>query len=319
MKQKVIIISALVLLLALVAFMVKDFFFSSPENTNPYEFELNNVRTGDTSIATFSETGQIKTTLEKIHAIAIDSSGKIFIAGKEGVERYDTSGKLENKFKIDSTALCIALSDNGNIFLGMKDHLEIWDSTGNLISRWASLGDEVVITSIAVKGTDVFFADAGRKVVYHCHVKGYLLNKIGLKDPATGVPGFIIPSPYFDLGISKDENLWVVNPGRHSFEKYNFQGKLLTSWGKASMALEGFCGCCNPSNFAFINDSLFVTSEKGIERIKIYGADGTFLAVVATPDQFKQGTKGLDLAVDKQNRILVLDPEMNLVRIFEPK
>ncbi len=319
MKQKIIIISALLLLLALVAFMVKDFFFSSPDNTNPYEFELNNVRTGDTSMATFSETGQIKTSLEEIHGIATDSSGKIFVAGKDGVERYDSSGKLENKFKIDGTAKCIALNENGNIFIGMKDHIEIWDSTGILLSQWASLGDEVEITSVAVKGTDIFFADAGQKVVYHCHVKGYLLNKIGLKDPATGVPGFIVPSPYFDLGISKDGNLWVVNPGRHSFEKYNFQGKLLTSWGKASMALEGFCGCCNPSNFAFINDSLFVTSEKGIERIKIYGADGTFLAVVATPDKFKQGTKGLDLAVDNKNRILVLDPVKMEIRIFEPK
>jgi hypothetical protein len=140
-----------------------------------------------------------------------------------------------------------------------------------------------------------------------------------LKDPATGVPGFIVPSPYFDLGISKDGNLWVVNPGRHSFEKYAINGTLLTSWSKASMAMEGFCGCCNPSNFAFLNDSLFVTSEKGIERVKIYNTDGTFLAVVATPDQFEEGTTGLDLAVDKQNRILVLDPVKKLVRIFEPK
>jgi hypothetical protein len=83
------------------------------------------------------------------------------------------------------------------------------------------------------------------------------------------------------------------------------------------MAMEGFCGCCNPSNFAFVNDSLFVTSEKGIERIKVYNADGSFLCIVATPDQFEEGTKGLDLAVDKQNRILVLDPTKMLIRIFE--
>lgn len=319
MKQKIIIISAIILLLTLVAFMVKDFFFSKPESRNPYEFELNNVRTGDTSMATFSETGQIKTSLEEIHGIATDNSGKIFVAGKGGVERFDASGKLENKFKTDSTALCIALSGNGNIFLGMKDHLEIWNNSGKHLSTWASFGLNAVITSIAVKGNDVFVADAGQKVVYHCDIKGNLINKIGLKDPATGVPGFIIPSPYFDLGISKDGNLWVVNPGRHSFEKYTSDGALLTSWSKASMAMEGFCGCCNPSNFAFLNDSLFVTSEKGIERVKIYNTDGTFLAIVATPDQFEAGTKGLDLAVDKQNRILVLDPVKKMIRIFESK
>lgn len=319
MKQKIIIISAIILLLALVAFMVRDFFFSKSDNTNPYEFELNNVRTGDTSMAVYSETGQIKSSLEEIHGIATDNSGKIYVSGKDGIEIFDPSGKAVIKFKIDGTAQCIAINENGNIFIGVQDHVEIWDKRGNLLAKWVSMGDDAVITSIATKGENVFIADAGQKVVYHCHVKGYLFNKIGLKDPATGVPGFIIPSPYFDLGISKDGKLWVVNPGRHSFEKYKFDGTLISSWGKASMSIEGFCGCCNPSNFAFLHDSLFVTSEKGIERIKIYGADGTFLSIVATPDQFKVGTKGLDLAVDMQNRILVLDPVKMMIRIFEPK
>ena len=319
MKQRIIIISAIILLLALVAFMVMDFFFSKPKSLNPYEFELNTVRTGDTAMVAYSETSQIKTTLEEIHSLATDALGKIYVSGKDGIEIFNQQGKEENKFKIDGIAQSIAVSDNGDIFLGMQDHLEIWDNSGKQRSTWAPFGPDAFITSIAVKGNDVFVADAGQKVVYHCNLKGNLINKIGLKDPATGVPGFIIPSPYFDLGISKDGYLWVVNPGRHSFEKYNFEGALLTSWSKASMAMEGFCGCCNPSNFAFLNDSLFVTSEKGIERIKIYNTDGTFLAVIATPEQFEAGTKGLDLAVDKQNRILVLDPVKKMIRIFELK
>lgn len=319
MKQKIIIISAIIMLLALVAFMVKDFFFSKPENRNPYEFELNNVRTGDTSMAAYTETGQIKTSLEEIHGLATDAAGKIYVSGKDGVEIFDASGKTENKFKMNGIAQGITVLENGDILLGMLDHIEIWNKNGKQVSKWTSFGSEAVITSIAAKGNDVFIADAGQKVVYRCDLKGHLINKIGLKDPATGVPGFIIPSPYFDLGISKDGNLWVVNPGRHSFEKYAFDGTLLNSWSKASMAMEGFCGCCNPSNFAFLNDSLFVTSEKGIERVKVYKTDGTFLAVVATPDQFEEGTTGLDLAVDAQNRILILDPVKKLVRIFEPK
>jgi len=323
MKQKIIIFSAIILLLALIAFMVKDFFFSNPGNTNPYEFELNSVRIGDTSMAVYSETGQIKSSLEEIHGIATDASGKIYVSGKDGVETFDSSGKTETKFKIEGTAQCLTVSENGNIFLGIQEHIEIWNTAGKQLDKWNSLAADAFITSIAVKGNDVFAADAGQKVVYHfdenCDLKGNLINKIGLKDPALGIPGFIIPSPYFDLGISKDGFLWVVNPGRHSFEKYSFDGALLTNWGKASMAMEGFCGCCNPSNFAFLNDSLFVTTEKGIERIKIYSGDGTFLSIIATPDQFEEGTKGLDVAVDNRNRILVLDPVKMRVRIFESK
>ena len=319
MKQKIIIISAIILLLTLVAFMVKDFFFSKPESRNPYEFELNNVRTGDTSMAAYTEIFQFKTGLDEIHGIAIDLENQIYVAGKDGVEIFNSAGKTLYNIKTQSTPQCIAVDGNGYILLGIQDHIEIWNRDGKQVARWNSCGPDAVITSIAVKDNNVFVADAGQKVVYRYNKTENLLNKIGLKDPATGVPGFIIPSPYFDLGISKDGNLWVVNPGRHSFEKYSFDGTLLTSWAKASMAMEGFCGCCNPSNFAFLNDSMFVTSEKGIERVKVYKTDGTFLAVVATPDQFEEGTTGLDLAVDNQNRILLLDPAKKLVRIFEPK
>ena len=319
MKQKFIIISALVLLLALLAFMVKDFFFSKPDSINPYDLELNTIRNGDTALAAYSETSQIKTSLDEIHGLATGTSGEILVSGKDGVEIFEATGTLINKFNIEGTAQCIAVSKNGSILLGMTDHIEIWNNNGKKLSQWNSCGADAVITSIATDGDNVFVADAGQKVVYHFDKKGKLISKIGQKDPATGVPGFIIPSPYFDLGISKDGNLWVVNPGRHSFEKYSFDGKLLSSWGKASMTMEGFCGCCNPSNFAFLHDSLFVTSEKAIERVKIYNPDGSFLCLVAAPAQFEEGTKGLDLAVDSDNRILVLDPVKKCVRIFELK
>ena len=70
---------------------------------------------------------------------------------------------------------------------------------------------------------------------------------------------------------------------------------------------------------AFMTDGSFVTSEKGIERIKVYGPDGIYKYLVASPDSFEEGTRGLDLAVDSQERILVLDPVKKKVRIFVKK
>jgi len=59
-----------------------------------------------------------------------------------------------------------------------------------------------------------------------------------------------------------------------------------------------------------------VTSEKGIPRIKVHNQLGEMISVVAGPDQFAEGTVGLDLAVDSAQRILVLDPKQKLVRVY---
>ncbi len=85
------------------------------------------------------------------------------------------------------------------------------------------------------------------------------------------------------------------------------------------MLVEGFSGCCNPGNFAMLEDGSFVTSEKGIERVKIHHPSGEFKCVVAAPDLFEEGTIITDLAVDPNGRILVLDSRKGLVRIFEEK
>jgi hypothetical protein len=82
------------------------------------------------------------------------------------------------------------------------------------------------------------------------------------------------------------------------------------------MDIEGFCGCCNPTHFAFLPDGSFVTSEKGIPRVKVYDRLGRLAAVVAGPDRFREGVQGLDLAVDQTERILVLDPARRAVRVF---
>jgi hypothetical protein len=70
---------------------------------------------------------------------------------------------------------------------------------------------------------------------------------------------------------------------------------------------------------AVMSDGKFVTSEKGIERVKLYGPDGAFECVVAPPSAFDAGTIGLDLAVDRGGRVFVLDPARKQVRVFARK
>jgi hypothetical protein len=146
------------------------------------------------------------------------------------------------------------------------------------------------------------------------------LFEIGRKDPDKGVRGFFIPSPFFDIALSPaDGSIWAVNPGYHALENYRSDGLFLSSWEALGMMIEGFSGCCNPSHFALLSDGGFVTSEKGLPRVKIHNVDGTLRCVVAAPDRFTANVTGLDVAVGTEGRIYVLDPDRGQVRIFEKK
>jgi hypothetical protein len=103
----------------------------------------------------------------------------------------------------------------------------------------------------------------------------------------------------------------------YQLEAFDKKGNMKSSWGKQSEEIDGFCGCCNPTHIALLSDGSFVTSEKAIPRVKIYSQTGEFQCIVAGPDQFDEGTKGLDLAVDSKNRVYVLDVVRKLIRVFE--
>ena len=184
-------------------------------------------------------------------------------------------------------------------------------------SHWESLGEDAIITSIALSDQHVFIADAGNRIVWKLDKNGNLQGRIGEKDAAKDIPGFVIPSPYFDVAVDLDGFLWAANTGRHSLENYTTDGDFRSSWGEYSMKIDGFCGCCNPSHFMILEDGSFVTSEKGIPRVKVYNRLGNLVSIVAGADQFDEGTVGLDLAKDSSQRIYVLDPRRKMVRIFE--
>jgi hypothetical protein len=85
------------------------------------------------------------------------------------------------------------------------------------------------------------------------------------------------------------------------------------------MEIDGFCGCCNPTHMAILDNGSFVTSEKGLPRVKVIAPTGELQAVVAGPGQLAPDTVGLDLAIDPEGRILVLDPAARMVRVFVEK
>lgn len=316
MKQKLIIGFSLLLLLVVVYFMGKDFFYDNASEKNTYAYEIDQFLDVDTSQICYSEVQQIIPEIEYVKGVAIDDKDRIYVCGSDKVLIFDNSGVLVQEFSTGKESNCIATDEKGDIYLGVSDHVEVYDFSGNLLKSWESPNENSLITSIAIADSSVFVADAGNKYVHRYNTDGVYLNNIGRKNKATGIEGFFIPSPYFDVLIGRDDELWVVDPGRHTLMNFTDDGEVISSWTKTSMQLDGFSGCCNPSHIAMLSNGSFVTSEKGIVRIKIHKPSGEFDCVVAGPELFDEDTRGLDLAVDSEDRIIVLDPMRKQIRIF---
>jgi len=232
----------------------------------------------------------------------------------------DRNGRPVAELACSGAVRCLGVGADGTVYVGLRDHVEIQDARGKRLGAWDPPPGRPFLTGIAVGKQEVFVADAGNRIVWRQDLSGKVLGKIGAKDSKRNIPGLVLPSPFLDVELAADGLLRVNNPGRHRVELYSVDGDLELSWGKPSMGIEGFCGCCNPVNLALLSDGRVVTFEKGLPRVKVYAADGTFECVVAGPESFADtgGVDaiteadevmygGLDGVVDSAGRVIVLD------------
>ncbi|MFW6164132.1 MAG: NHL repeat-containing protein [Planctomycetota bacterium] len=285
-----------------------------------YDYGVEKLQVIDPKLIAYREAATIALPFEQPRGVAVDQSDRIYAAGDHQIVVFGSDGARQSSIQTAGPPQALAVADDGAIFAATTDHVEVYAPDGERRASWDSLGEKAMVTSIAVADDAVFVADAGNRIVVHYDREGKLLGRIGKKDPERGVPGFLIPSPYFDLAVGPSGMLWVVNPGRRRVELYLRNGDLELAWGQSGTRVEAFSGCCNPSHIALLPDGGVVTSEKGTVRVKVYDAHGALRCVVgAAPDPFDADDLDLDLAVDSAGRILVLDPNSKLLRIFTRK
>lgn len=248
-------------------------------------------------------------------ALAIDQQDNIYVSGDKSILILNKAGKQLAKFETPITATAIAIADDRSIYAAFENHISSYTSNGKLIKNWAAIGDKSYITSLAISKNTIFAADAELEMVHEYQLDGTFIKSIGSKDKKD-IDSFVLPSYFFDVAIAPDNSLWAANTGKHKLVHFNSDGTMLSAWGETSTEVEGFCGCCNPSHFAIMQDGSFITAEKGIVRVKKYDATGKFVGAIAGPDYFQQSSTGLEIAINSENEILVLEPAASKIHIF---
>ncbi len=300
--------------------MVGGIFKNGLKNTvkNPYEYELGDIKKIDPEMIKYREVKRIGLSLSSPKAIDYQS-GLLAIGYDEYLQVIDTSGREVYNKSIEGPVTCLAFSPQNEIFVACKDHIETFDLNGDQIEVWDRLDTSAYITSIAFVDDYLFAANAGGPAVYQYDLSGRLLQTFDGKNRSDNKHGFIIPSPYFDLDVDSEGQLWIANTGVQAIENYNMDGSLRAFWGSSSYDLSGFIGCCNPAQFTILTNDSFVTCEKGLIRIKVYLPSGELESVVATPDDFDVNSAPPDLASDEDDNIILLDLTRNMIRKFERK
>jgi hypothetical protein len=298
------------------------------KEANPFAYDISQFLKTDPKLIAYQQKRQLGLPRSGARAMVMDVEDQLLVVAGRYINRLTVDGASVSELELADEARCIAAAGD-EIFLGMGDHVEVYDRKGQRKAAWDAAGSKSYLTGMAVGENDLFVADAGQRVLLRYDRSGKLTKRIGEKDKERNIPGFIVPSPFFAVALAKDGLLRVTNPGRHRVEIYTVDGDLEQAWGKPGAAMENFCGCCNPIHLAMLPDGRVVTLEKGIPRVKVYAADGTFESVVAGAESFAENARvcgpddctvgGLAGAVDEKGRIYILDLVANNVRVMERK
>ncbi|MBM3998893.1 MAG: hypothetical protein FJ297_05005 [Planctomycetes bacterium] len=303
-----------------------------------FSLDLKSLIRVDPAWIRYRETRGMAVPLDAVRAMAVGPGDRIHVAGDRAIFiAWPVEGTTAT-IPLDGEPTCLAVAGpgheaTGRIFVGVGDRVEAFSPGGESLGAWNTPGPNAHLTSIAVAARDLFVADAANRVVHRFDFEGKRLGTIGEPDPERDMPGFVVPSPFFDIAVEPTDGgelLHVANPGKLRIETFAFDGQLQSFWGEAGSDIDRFFGCCNPSQFAMTADGRFVTSEKGIPRVKIHDASGRLECVVAGPEQLgiaesevgdpraDSGGQVFDVATDRAGRVLVLDPRSRRVRFFEP-
>jgi hypothetical protein len=295
-------------------------------------YDVSEFEKTDPKLLLYRPGDSIATGFERVKRFAVAAGNRVWVAGDKSVKRFGPGGSLEGEIALSRPPHCLRVTGPDELFIGLGNFFEAYDFSGKRKLESPRLGENAFITALAVHDRTVYVADAGSREMLVCdRGTGAVTARFGHKDQPPGAPGFVVPSPYFDLAVGREGRLHIANPGRLRVETYTLDGRFESSWGGPGMAIDRFCGCCNPVYLTLTPEGDIITSEKGLARINLYAASGAFKGAVAGPETLvddKELAKracndcrvgaGFDVALDSEGRVLALDPYRKTVRTFIP-
>ncbi len=284
---------------------------SAPVRDSRLRYDVDRFREVAPEFITHKEAGSIEPGLDRMRSISVSEKGDIVtVSGETMYIFYAPDFKDAKSFPLPRVSSAVSWADREKILVAFDGYADIYNTGGEKLGRVLAHETGSLITSVSVKNGLISAADAGRKRLLISDFKGRRLAAVE--------KGFQIPGKCFATVIGPEGTVWVTNPGKHSLEEYSLKGEKLSRWGKFSMDIDGFAGCCNPVDFAIDRKGNFITSEKGIPRIKQHNRRGELTGVIAPPAKFRRNDQELFIDADASGKIYVISNPEKRIRVFEP-
>ena len=306
MKKQYLAFFSLLIILAFILFMIYDTINPQKNNTAAVQSDAGPAIPDqwEVSMELVSSDGPLT-------SLAVSENGSVYLGGDSYVSGYNQ--EMKKTWSTITPGKITSLSISGDtIFASTQDMIFLFNTEGKMFEEWGPYEDNSIITSLSSNKSYLAFADAGNRMVF-------VLTKDGRVKSMMGKSGeqFIIPSPYFDLALDNDNALFISNPGKRRIETRTIDGDLVKYFGSSGTAPGAFCGCCNPSHFTLVPGG-FLTTEKGINRIKIMDTTGEFGEFVSSDNNFVNSIP-LDIATRDGKTIYAANPADSKLYVFKRK
>lgn len=238
-------------------------------------------------------------------ALALADSA-VYLASDTTLYKYTLRGAILQTLPTRSNIMDICV-DAHKIYVLHAESIEVYSHRLDIVGGWEACDNNSYFGQMAVAHGKVYATDSDNKLIWRFGSEGNMEGQIASPD------GFIVPGYQFAISVAND-TIYCANPGTHRIERYTLGGKFIDAFGSRGTAEGSFAGCCNPCGIVVDRQKHIFTAEKGISRVSVFGANGTYLGTLLSNRQLDGGSAA-PLISGNGNRLAVANK--SVVMIFE--
>ena len=267
-----------------------------------------------------------------ISYIALDASGRLIVPQSAKVLVIDpTTGRTVLSFDSGLENITAIASDKSGIYvLSTKTQLETREYQGQKRTYSVPVGVDCKRFDMQGKHEqkmalpDVKAARSARVYKGKLYVADSQARKVVVFDLATGRKTAQIGDnlrlccSIFDFCIDQaNGDILIANLGAFQLQRYDSEGKLKSAFGKRGTSEGDFGGCCNPVSAEVLTDGNVVLVEKDPSKVKLYRADGSFLASLPQVTELVEGCSRVPVIRDSKGNIYVASNRKDHIAIIK--